>query len=325
MAVGLDCARVTGAIPPACRRGVDPPHIAVEDGDALLVSPDWTPRRPARHLVPSLAVLSGERGSVRFELSVRVGGEWTGWAATATLGAPDLADAPDRAGPLFVDIDAGLVSGAADAVRVRARLRPPVLAQAPWLFTLSASDLEPGAPGAAAAVSRRLEVPALSQMREDPVLRHRICSPTSVAMVLAYLGQAVEPATLGADVYHPGLDLYGIWPAAVLVAARRGVPGYLLRFPDWSAAAWCLEAGFPVVASVRFEACELPGAALARTEGHLIVITGQEGDEVLVNDPAAPSPAEVPRRVRLADLERVWLGRAGVGYVFLRTTTASAG
>lgn len=316
MAAGLSPALVAGAIPPACRRRVDPPRVAIEDSAALLLSPDWTPRRPARHLVPSLAVFSTERSTVRLEMSARVGGEWTDWVGTVTLGPAVFGESPVKAGELSVDIDAGLLSVPAEAVRVRARLHPPELARAPWLLTLSASDLDPGPPGVLPAASRLLDVPALSQMREPPDLRHRICSPTSVAMVLAYLGRAVEPTTLAAEIYHPDLDLYGVWPAAVLGAARRGVPGYLLRFPDWSAAAWCLEAGLPVVASVRFEPGELPGAALARTDGHLVVITGQQGDEVCVNDPAAPDPVDVPGRVKLGDLERVWLGRVGVGYVF---------
>jgi hypothetical protein len=94
------------------------------------------------------------------------------------------------------------------------------------------------------------------------------------------------------------------------------VAGYLLRFPDWTSAAWCLAAGLPIVASVRHAPGELAGAAIDGTDGHLIVLTGYDGDDVMVNDPAAPSPASVARRYRRADLDRVWLGRAGIGYVF---------
>src|SRR5437879_12535200 len=67
-------------------------------------------------------------------------------------------------------------------------------------------------------------------------------------MVLGYLGVGVTPERLAADVFHPALDIYGVWPAAVSAAARRGIPGYLLRFPDWTAAAWCLDHGLPIIA-----------------------------------------------------------------------------
>src|SRR5262249_22726447 len=104
----------------------------------------------------------------------------------------------------------------------------------------------------------------------------------------------------------------------VCAAGRRGVLGYLLRFPDWDAAAWCLDQALPIIASVRYDTGELTGAAIMATAGHLLVLTGYEGDNVLVNDPAAPTATVVPRRHGRRELERVWLDRAGVGYVFFR-------
>src|SRR5439155_825268 len=158
---------------------------------------------------------------------------------------------------------------------------------APWLVSLSAWDGSLAAPsGARFASATRLAVPALSQMEADAVIRMRICSPASVAMVLAYWGERVEVASLAREIFHPALDRYGVWPAAISAAGRHGVAGYLLRFPDWASAAWCLERGLPVIASVTYGAGELVGAAMPETSGHLLVLTGCEGDEVLVNDPA---------------------------------------
>jgi hypothetical protein len=189
----------------------------------------------------------------------------------------------------------------------------------PWLVTLSVCDGAEVRPFPAALEgTARLSVPALSQMDADPALASRICSPTSVAMVLAYLGAGVSPERLAGEMFHPALDLYGVWPAAVCAAGRRGALGYLLRFPDWAAAAWCLDHGLPIIASVRYEAGELTGAAIAATTGHLIVLTGYDGDDVLVNDPAAATAGTVPRRYRRRELENVWLSRAGVGYVFFK-------
>jgi hypothetical protein len=50
----------------------------------------------------------------------------------------------------------------------------------------------------------------------------------------------------------------------------------------------------------------------------LLVLTGYEDGEVLVNDPAAAEPSAVARRYRREELIRVWLERAGVGYVLFR-------
>jgi hypothetical protein len=122
-------------------------------------------------------------------------------------------------------------------------------------------------------------------------------------------------ADLAREMFQPELDLYGVWPAAIRAASRRGVGGYLLRFPDWAAAAWCLERGMPVIASVRYGAGELAGAAIGETSGHLLVLTGYDDGDVFVNDPAAPRASEVARRYRLDELRRVWLARSGMGYV----------
>jgi len=148
-------------------------------------------------------------------------------------------------------------------------------------------------------------------------VRLRICSPTSVGMALAFHGCEVPTMVLAEQIFHRATDRYGVWPAAVRVAAAHGVPGYLLRFPDWDAVAWCLARGLPIVASIRYAAGELKNAAIPDTTGHLIVITGLEGDDVLVNDPAAPTVAGVSRRYVRAELTRAWLERSGVGYVFL--------
>jgi hypothetical protein len=134
-------------------------------------------------------------------------------------------------------------------------------------------------------------------------------------MVLGYWGRPTPAAVVAADVFHRATDRYGVWPAAIRAAAARGVAGYLIRFPDWSAAAWCLARGIPIIASIRYAAGELTGAAVEETTGHLVVLTGYENGVVLVNDPAAPTGDTVPRRYRRDELTRAWLERAGVGYV----------
>ena len=313
---GLPAAAVTAAVPPACRR---PPGAANAwtEGDGLIVeTPAW-PAEGATHFVPAFSALTDAPFSVRLELSAYAGGAWTPWVAGVGLGeAPfaPLADAP----PLSVDVDVFRAVAPIDAVRLRARVRAPAPAAilaSPWLLTLSAADGAPPArPVAAGAV--RLGVRALSQMESDATIGARICSPTCVAMVLDFWRRPAPPAALAAEMFHAGTDLYGVWPAAVLAGGRRGVAGYLLRFPDWSAAAWCLEQGVPVIASIRYAAGELANAAVTETSGHLVVLTGLEGDDALVNDPAAPTAASVSRRYKLAELARVWLERTGVGYVF---------
>src|SRR5262249_56741360 len=126
---------------------------------------------------------------------------------------------------------------------VRGRSRAVAgLLDRPWLVTLSVCDgaeVRPSSvpPGRTA----RLPVPALSQMEADRAVASRICSPTSVAMVLGYLGAGVSPERLAAEMFHPALDLYGVWPAAVCAAGRRGGLRYPVAFSALAGAAWLAE------------------------------------------------------------------------------------
>ncbi|MBI1736859.1 MAG: C39 family peptidase [Candidatus Rokubacteria bacterium] len=314
LAHGIGGGIVGRVVPPGCRtplEGAGSPIVS--EAGTIQESPVWRPGRPARHFVPALSVLAPSVPAFRFELTIETRGEWAPWVAAAPIGGDDFTPALPATGTLSCDVDVFTASVPADAVRLRVRARGPLVA--PWLMTLSACDLAPVARTAAPPGRARVTVPVRSQMIEPEPTRRHICSPTSVAMVLERWGRRVETLALAAEIFQPALGRYGVWPAAVAAAGRHGIAGYLMRFPDWGSAAWCLDAGLPIVASVRYAGGELAGAAMDHTDGHLVVVTGYEDGAALLNDPAAPTAEEVPRRVRIEDLERVWLERTGVGYV----------
>jgi len=307
------------AVPPSCLRSVDAAGARSREGnDTLLECGPWAPRRPAVHLLPAFSPLAATPPAFRFEVSVRIDGAWSPWVATVTLGGAGFPPLPSATGPLTADIDELVVARPPEAVRLRVRCRGPVPER--WLASLSAApedNVDFGAPpGAGCSVG----VPSVTQLAEDPAIALRICSPVSVAMVLQYWGRPAAAAAVAADVFHAETDRYGIWPAAVRAAAARGVAGYLMRFPDWMSAAWCLARGIPIIASIRYTAGELRGAPIDATTGHLVVLTGYENGIVLVNDPAAPTAHAVPRRYRRDDFTRAWLERRGIGYVLFDPT-----
>jgi uncharacterized protein YvpB len=321
---GLDPPALLDAVPPACRTpaGVSTARAAESvrthtEAERLLEMPEWIPRSGAVHLVPSFSALTSAPVSFRFELSVRLAGAWSPWVATDAIGSAVFDPLPVSGTLLMADIDELTTPSPVEAIRLRLRWRGERAALAsPWLIALSASDQRPSpSTPVSSARGASLSVPAISQMTVGGPHAMRICSPTSVAMVLGYWGRGVPALSLAADVFHAATDRYGVWPAAIAGAARYDVAGYLLRFPDWTSAAWCLEHEMPIIASVRFAAGELRGAPLAETSGHLVVLTGYDGDWVLVNDPAAAGEDTVPRRYLRSDLERVWLHRAAMGYV----------
>jgi hypothetical protein len=318
-AAGLAAGALARVVPPSCLRSVEAGAIHADGRDTVLELGPWTPRRAAVHVLPAFSPLAAAAPAFRFEVSGRAEGAWSPWVSTVTLGDANFPALPAAAGPLTADVDEVRASRPVEAVRLRVRCRGPL--PHAWLASLSAAGGEDRVdaavpPGAGTSIA----VPALSQITEDPAIALRICSPTSVAMVLNYWGRTATAAAVAADVFHPGTDLYGVWPAAIRAAAARGVAGYLLRFPDWMAAAWCLAQGLPIIASIGYAAGELHGAPMAATTGHLVVLTGYEDGAVLVNDPAAPTRETVPRRYRCDELARAWLERKGVGYVLFDPT-----
>jgi Peptidase_C39 like family len=324
-ASGVAPASLIAAVPPSCRREIEAaPPVARDGGDLTVSFPEWTPRQPAVHLLPSFSALTSAATTFRFELSVKTGTAWSPWVAAATIGEAAFPPLPAAVDGVRCDVDVFLAARAVGSLRLRLRLAPDAagtVTAAPWLVALSAA--ESGTSGVAdAAGNAYLRVPPLSQMEEAAAIRSRICSPTCLTMVLKYWGAHADVSSLARAVFHEHLDLYGVWPSAIRAAGAHGVAGYLLRVPEWTAAAWCLAHGMPLIVSVRYTAGELSGAAIEATDGHLLVLTGYEGGTVIVNDPAAPTRREVERRYRLDELQRVWLERTGVAYVLFRPAAA---
>lgn len=171
-----------------------------------------------------------------------------------------------------------------------------------------------------------LPLPAFSQRECSPDIARHICSPISVAMVLHGLGLAVAPEPFARTAQHPQhAMLFGMWPLNLARARQAGATGMIRTFTDAAEAAALLRAGHALVTSIRFEADGLPGAPLARTGGHLVVLRGMGRDRVLVNDPAADDAASVPRYYDRAAFLAAWLGDRGVGYVLWRRPGAAAG
>ena len=164
-----------------------------------------------------------------------------------------------------------------------------------------------------------IPVPPISQM-VDADLGPRLCSPTSVTMVICHYGFPAQLRQVADMAYHPAHDRYGVWPAALYAASRHHLLGYLMWFSDWEAARWLLEHGVPIVASIRYKEGELDGAPIASTAGHLVVVRGYDADSVWVNDPAADQAEQVTRSYSFTQFLKAWLQGSGVGYVLFPGT-----
>ncbi|MCK6484262.1 MAG: C39 family peptidase [Phycisphaerae bacterium] len=167
-----------------------------------------------------------------------------------------------------------------------------------------------------AAFTRRLDVPFMTQHVESAEMQGNICSPTSVAMVMAFRGVRTTPTEIARRAYDPVHKIYGNWPRNVQAAFALGVPGYVTRFSSWEEVEAHVAQGQPIIASIRDPDGRLEGTPYKTTLGHLLVICGfdDQGD-VLVNDPAGRTEAEGRRTYRRDQFAQAWFDRGGVAYV----------
>ena len=167
----------------------------------------------ADRLIPSLSNTAAADYAFRFGLRVRSGGAMTPWVRLTRIGRapedPDLmpADVTGAGDPVGTDVDMFMLRVPVEGAELEVRVwtaDPVAFRRAPCLLAVSAAGAPaPPVPPAGLADVGPIPVPALSQMVEAEAIRHRICSPTSVAMVLGALGVPATAAGVAAAAHLP--------------------------------------------------------------------------------------------------------------------------
>lgn len=281
---------------------------------------------PFRDLLVSWNVDSPAGTGFVVELRVQADDAWSPWMHLGDWGegefTPGLAQRVTTCAGGRVDVDYFRGERAFDAAQIRVNAftrrtgAEVVLRRMRFCF----SDRERAVPALEPLASRPLgtvlDVAPRSQHAEPAEIAARICSPTSVAMVLDYRGVSVPTRAIAERAFDPAHDIYGNWPRNVQTAYSFGVGGYLARFSDWSHVERVVAANTPIVVSIAVKGGELRGAPYTSTRGHLLVLIGFDaaGDCVAL-DPAAPDASSARRTYRRADLETTWMARGGTAYV----------
>jgi hypothetical protein len=234
------------------------------------------------------------------------------WRAVAVRGLP-IAPAHDP-GALTRPIIIHRVALCTTASLDKTPLHVPVASRTPPGRISSAESL------ARAIHGYDIDVPFRSQRTPDPLLSGRLCSPTSVSMVLASHGVSRPVFDVSSRAYDIRHDIFGNWPRNIQAAYALGVPGYLTRFSQWSDVYNSLDAGTPLIVSIQAKKGELRGAPYSETGGHLIVVRGYDAaGDLLVNDPASGEEAKGRLVYKREDLQKVWFERTlGTTYVLTK-------
>ncbi|MCA8923919.1 MAG: C39 family peptidase [Planctomycetes bacterium] len=259
--------------------------------------------------------------SIEASVRVRSAGSFGPWLPWGRYGAGDdlPASTTTRLEACAVDVDLLELKAPADALELRLELRGDARLErvALALWRKGERPPEPPRPDAPEVYHA---LPQRSQKLAPEALRPRICSPTSLSMVLGYWGHGIDPADLAARVYDHGADLYGNWSFNVAAASSFGLQATVCRLSSMHELEGWLRAGVPVVLSHRYARGELSHPAVHETTGHLIAAAGIDpAGDVWVHDPAGlPGDATSPvRRVyKRAELAQTWLHNGdGVCYV----------
>lgn len=284
-----------------------------------------TPDEPYTHALVSFNADVPDGAGVRAEVAVPIDGEgWSEWMAIADWGESPVDRAtPGRWSGGQIAIDELIADTPLDRLRVRVLGFPGAAGAMPRLGRVDAV-VSRRAPSRVLNPSPGISIDTGAPFRPCEIegndeLASRLCSPTSLGMLLAHRGATPEYDELIGRVYDAGHNLYGVWPRAIQAAFTYGVPGRLHRFGDWDEVRAHLRDVGPIAISLTAAQGEFRGMTYDASNGHLIVLFGltDEGDAVVL-DPAFGSEAEARRVYPARDLSEAWLRRArGTAYVLL--------
>jgi len=275
---------------------------------------------------------------------------WSGWLSWGVWSPWALRACTDQKDALAeIDTDTFTVLGThgetASRLQLRAALHTDAAGATPVLCALCATlkntldgqaiPVWPGDGGAAALPAEAYvsAAPAISQMVRDPAIADRICSPTSVTMMLNARGEDLLPEEVALREYDFCYQGFGNWSFSVAMGGACGYDSFC-HYGDLDFLRRELAAGRTVALSVKYSSSPngeypyLENAAIPSTGGHLITLAGYGTENGVAyfysNDSAASSDGEAARRRYRADqLDQAWSGR--LCYVMSAEKEAGAG
>ncbi len=147
----------------------------------------------------------------------------------------------------------------------------------------------------------------------DSEIGGRICSPTSVSMIIASYDIPVVPVDLAWEIYDPVKGIFGVWPRAVQGGVSKGLEGTVTRYRTWSEAYAVLAQGGRIAMSV--------GQPLY--SGHLIMLAGFDNNgNPIVHDPARSNGYSY--KFNKSDISHAWFDKGGISYTFYLPDSANA-
>lgn len=171
---------------------------------------------------------------------------------------------------------------------------------------------------------RTLEIPVFSQYEREKSIASKICSPTSLTMVLNGMGENLVVEDVSWNCYDYKYEGFGNWAFNVAFAGSLGYEAYI-EYGSIETIQREISKGYSTIVSVKYtnninnkEYPYIENSPLT-TSGHLIVVCGIEFNNnevyIIVNDPAGKSSEVVRRRYKLSEFLMAWRKSYNIMYV----------
>ncbi|MFT3788780.1 MAG: C39 family peptidase [Tepidisphaeraceae bacterium] len=285
-------------------------------------------------LLPSWNVIAPPMTGARLTVRTRSAstGEWSPWVDIGSWGRTPAEEFAKRTTAFTggkVDVDTLVLKSPANAYELQATLYSfdssgkvsPELHRVTAVASRRVADVREreallGPATQPAWQPRDLTVPYRPQGDAPENLRHQVCSPTSVSMVMAYCGVEKPIVEVAQNIYDDENGLFGNWSRAVQYPASLGLDSYVTRISSMDEARALIYSGQPIVASIKFTKGEFPSNLQDDTAGHLIVIRGfNSAGDAIVNDPGNRKKGNGVI-YKADELARAWLyNTGGVAYI----------
>jgi len=297
-----------------------------QQSDGAIVSPTIALPPGCLEIVPSWGAATPGASAIELRLRLRVAGAWTKEYSIACWGSDGRrtsfdAQADENAS---VATDTLRLRGPADAVQARVLLHADG-GSAPTLtsLALACSSAHSGEVAPSVSPADELALPHYSQYAFAG--GEGWCSPACMAMLFGYwhgrtgwpsLAPFTRPGAVP-DLCAPGVydSFYegcGNWSFNAAYAAQHGLEAYVTRLDTLEQARRWVACGVPLVLSISWEEGELPGAPIARSQGHLSIARGfTPAGDVIAADPAAAQHSEVRRVYPWRAFAACWLDTCG--------------
>ena len=164
-------------------------------------------------------------------------------------------------------------------------------------------------------INKLIETPCISQMKRDEKIAHKICSPTSLTMLLNRLGENLKVEDVAYSCFDYNYNEFGNWTYNVAYAGSLGYKAYV-EYGGIDSLIREISNGNPIEVSVKYtndinkkEYPYIENAPLT-TNGHLIVVCGievnKDGKWIIVNDPAGKDDKSVRLKYKLEEFMKAW-------------------